>query len=232
MTVSVDRAVIARLVKGGEKFEILVDPDKALEFKHGKNIPLEDLLATRDVYHDQGKGERVSPKTLNKVFGTNDISKISEIIIKEGEVQLTTEQRHKMMNDLKKKISYIISREGINPQTKIPHPQERILRAMEEAKVRLVLGKSVGDQVEDVLRAIQKILPISMEKIKVDIRIPSGYATHVVGLIHRFGKPLKEEWRQDGSYYCQMELSGGMKAELIDKLGAATHGQAEIKDLK
>ena len=36
--VDVDKAVIARLKKGGKQFEIKVDCDKALEFKEGKNV--------------------------------------------------------------------------------------------------------------------------------------------------------------------------------------------------
>jgi ribosome maturation protein SDO1 len=232
MSVSVDKSVIARLMKDGQKFEILVDPDRALEFRHGKEVPLDDLVATPDVYHDQGKGEKVDSATLNKIFSTNDIAKIAEKIIKDGDVQLTTEQRHKMMEDLTKRVSYMIAREGVNPQTNVPHPQDRILRAMEEAKVRLVLGKRAEEQVEDVLKAIQRIVPISMEKIKVSVNIPAQYSGQASGMIHRFGKPVKESWGGDGSYSCQMELSGGTKADLIDKISSMTHGQAEIKDIK
>jgi ribosome maturation protein SDO1 len=231
MSASIDKSVIARLTKNGEKFEILVDPDKALEFKHGKKIALDDLVATPDVYHDQGKGEKVSPDVLGKVFGGTDIAKIAEIIIKDGEVQLTTEQRHKMMEDLRKKVSYIIAREGVNPQTKIPHPQDRILRAMDEAKIKLTLGRRAEEQVDEVIKNIQRIVPVSFEKVTIDIKIPAQYAAQVSGVIHRFGKPIKETWLNDGSYSCQMELSGGIKAELIDKLSSSTHGQAIIKDL-
>jgi len=209
-----------------------VDPDKALEFRHGKDVPLEELVATRDVYHDQGKGEKVSPVDLNKAFGSNDLMKIAEKIIKDGDVQLTTEQRKKMMEDLKKKVSYTIAREGVNPQTKIPHPQDRIVRAMDEARVKLVLGRSVGDQIEETLKAIQRILPISMEKVKISVKLPAQYAGVGVGVVHRFGKPLRENWNNDGSYSCTMEMTGGVKAELMDKLASMAHGQAEVKDVK
>ena len=36
--VSVDSAVVARTEREGIRFEILVDPDLALEFKRGKDI--------------------------------------------------------------------------------------------------------------------------------------------------------------------------------------------------
>lgn len=230
--VSIDKAVIAKLVKGGEKYEILVDPDAALAFKHGKEMDVSDLVATPDVYHDQATGDKVSPSDLNSVFGSNDLLKIAEKIIKDGDVQLTTEQRHKMLEDLKKKVSYAIAREGVNPQTKIPHPQDRIVRAMDEAKVKLVLGRGIGDQIEETIKAIQRILPISMEKVKISVKLPVQYAGAGVAIVHRFGKPVSESWGGDGSYTCVMDVSGGVKAELIDKLGSMAHGQAEVNDLK
>jgi ribosome maturation protein SDO1 len=82
MTISVEEAVIAKLTKSGEKFEILVDPEKALQVKHGKEIPLDDLLASTEIYEDSKKGERASEENINKVFGTNDLKTIAYKIIK------------------------------------------------------------------------------------------------------------------------------------------------------
>ena len=36
--VSIDKAVVARLKRNGKNFQILVDCEKALEFRKGKNI--------------------------------------------------------------------------------------------------------------------------------------------------------------------------------------------------
>ena len=54
--VDVNKAIIARLKKEGEIFEILVDCDKALDFKSGKKIALDDVLATFDIFKDVKKG--------------------------------------------------------------------------------------------------------------------------------------------------------------------------------
>src|SRR3990172_2655718 len=136
MSVSVEKSVIARLTKSGEKFEVLVDPEKALELKAGKDVNLEDLLASPEIYEDSKKGLRAPSEKLNKFFGTNDLETIARKIIKDGEVQLTTEQRKHMLDEKTKAIASIISRRGINPQTNTPHPQDRIMRAMEQARIR------------------------------------------------------------------------------------------------
>jgi ribosome maturation protein SDO1 len=228
MGISVDKAVIARIERKGEKFEILVDPEKAVEFRSGKTIPMDELLAVGEIFEDAKKGLRVAKEKLNKMFGTGDINKIAELILKEGEIQITTEQRRKMLEEKKRKIASIIARESINPQTNTPHPIERILNAMEQAKVMVDLYKSAEQQVESVVEAIQRILPIKFEKVNVEIRIPSQYAGKCVSLVRGFGVVKKEEWKGDGSYLCVIEIPAGMQNELYDKLNSITHGEAIV----
>ena len=163
MTISVEDSVIARITKGGERFEILVDPHKALEVKAGKEVPLDDLVVSREIYEDSGKGLRASEDKINKAFGTNDVKTIVYKIIKRGDVQLTTEQRREIAESKRKAIAAIIAKEGINPQTGLPHPIDRIERSMEEAKVKIQLELDAEQQVESTLEAIQSIIPIKFE---------------------------------------------------------------------
>ena len=229
--VSVEKAVIARIVKSGQKFEILVDPELALKVRQGKDIPVDSLLAVPEVFEDTKKGTRPASDTVNKTFGTNDIAIIAKKIIQEGEVQLTTEQRHHMVEEKTRAIAAIISRQGVNPQTGAPHPIDRVLRAMEEAKVRVNIEKNPEEQVETVLEAIRPIIPIRFEKVKVAIKVPAQYVGHAVGVIHNFGKPSREEYANDGSYLCVIELAAGIQAELYDKLNSLTHGEVEVKKM-
>ena len=51
--VSLDDAVIARLEKGGNRYEILVDPDLVAEWKiNPEQVSFEDMLATDEVWSD------------------------------------------------------------------------------------------------------------------------------------------------------------------------------------
>lgn len=232
MTISVEEAVIAKITKSGERFEILVDPEKALQVKHGKEIPLDDLLASTEVYEDSKKGKRASEENINKVFGTNDLKTIAYKIIKGGEVQLTTDQRREMIEEKRKAIANIISREGINPQTNVPNPPDRILRAMEEAKVKIDLEKKADEQVNQIIKEIQRIVPIRIETVQIGIKVSSQFAGKTSNVVRNFGKLLKEEWKQDGSYVCLIEIAAGLQQDVFDKLNSLTHGQAEIKVIK
>ena len=57
--VTLDDAIIARWEKGGEKLEILVDPEVAQQLKEGEEIEnLAEHLATEEIFKDSRKGDR------------------------------------------------------------------------------------------------------------------------------------------------------------------------------
>src|SRR3990167_7452032 len=131
--VDVDKAIVAKLKLKGINFEILVDCDKALEYRAGRLKDLDNVLATQDIFNYVKKGLHAS--FLKETFGTDDKRKIAERIIKEGEIQLTTEHKNKLRVELKKRIVSLISRNAINPRTGLPHPPVRIEAAIDEARV-------------------------------------------------------------------------------------------------
>ncbi len=232
MAVSVDKAVIARYEKFGKKFEILVDPEKAIELKSGKNIPIDDVLAVREIYEDAKKGMRAGEEDIEKAFGTEEVEKIAVIIIRKGEVQLTAEQRRRILEEKRRLIASIISKESINPQTNAPHTMERILNAMEMAKVNIDINKSAEEQVDDVLHMIQRVIPIRFERIDLQIKVPPQYSGKCYSVIKEFGKMKREEWLSDGSFLCVIEIPAGIKNDVFNKLNNLTHGDVIIEEKK
>ena len=229
--VSVEDAVVARITKNHNHFEILVDPDAALRFKRGEQVSIENILAVRGVFKDAGSGERVPDDDLQKHFHTTDVNKIAEQIMKEGEVQLTTDQRRKLIEEKRKQIADIISKQGVNPKTKLPHPAQRILNAMEEAKVHVDPFKSAEEQVNGVVSALQEILPISIEKVEVALRVPIQFAGKASSVVRNMAPVKKEEWKSD-AWVAVIEIPAGMQSVIYSKLNELTSGQVEVKVLK
>lgn len=62
----VDKFTIVRLSAGNEKFEILVKPDPALEYKLGKKIDISNIMISDEIYSDANKGTRISTEKLIK----------------------------------------------------------------------------------------------------------------------------------------------------------------------
>ncbi|BDH79656.1 MAG TPA: ribosome assembly factor SBDS [Methanothermobacter sp.] len=231
--VSLEDAVIARLESHGERFEILVDPDLAAEFRKDESgADIEDILAVQEVFKDARKGDKASEETMRKLFQTDDPLEVAKIILKKGSIQLTAEQRRQMIKEKYKKIVNKIAREAINPQTGLPHPPKRIEKAMKEAKVHVDPFKTVDEQVNIVLKAIRTKIPIKFEKVKVAIKIPGETAGPVYGIISNFGKIIEEEWQKDGSWIAIVEIPGGLQDSFYQKMSEMTGGQVETKLLK
>ncbi len=232
MSISVEKAVIARLSSYGKNFEILVDPYKALDVKKGKEVPLEDLVVIPEVFEDSAKGEKASSEDLNKAFNTLDFKTIACQIIKKGHVQLTTEQRRNMKEEKTRKIVDIIARRAVDPQKNIPHTPQRIIKAMEEAKVHVDDMQSAESQVENIIDALKPIIPISIESVEVMVKVPSQYTGKAYGKISEFGKMKKEEWRNDGSWVAVVEIPAGMQGEFYNLLNSLTKGEVKTKIIK
>ena len=70
----------------------------------GKKKDISSILIADEIYTDSGKGTKPSAEKLLKAFKTEDVIEIAEIMLKKGELNLTTEQRRKMLDDKRKQI--------------------------------------------------------------------------------------------------------------------------------
>lgn len=229
--VSLEDATIARVSKAHTEFEVLVDPEKALELKKGKDVNIENILAVKEIFKDSKKGERVSEEDLQRAFGTKDTLKIAETIIKTGEIQLTTEQRRKLNEEKRRQVAEIISKQGADPKTNAPHPINRILNAMEEAHINIDPFKPASDQVESTLSAIQGIIPIKLERVEIEIRIPIKYAGKASSVLRGMAPVKREEWKSD-SWVAVIEIPAGIQGDIYNRLNELTSGQAETRIIK
>ncbi|ADD07996.1 ribosome assembly factor SBDS [Candidatus Aciduliprofundum boonei] len=230
--VRLEDAVIARYEHSGHRFEILVDPNIIDDVKSGKVENVIDYMVIDEIFKDAHKGDRASEELIKEVFGTTDVNEVAKEIIKKGQVQLTTEQRRKMLEEKKRRIIAEIARNAINPQTGAPHPPQRIELAMEEAKVHIDPFKSVEEQVPVVLKALRPIIPIRFEKVKIAIKVSGDMYGKIYGELSKSGTILQEEWQKDGSWIGVVEIPAGMQGEFLDMLNKKTHGNIQTKILR
>jgi ribosome maturation protein SDO1 len=230
--VTVEDAVIARWETGGSRFEVLVDPDAVQALKNGQAIDLSDKLALDQVFKDAKKGDKISEEHLEKTFHTRNLAEIAKQIVLKGEVQVTTEQRHKLQAAKFRQIVTTIARNAMNPQTGAPHPPARIEAAMNEAKVHVDPFRPVDAQVQEVLAKLRPILPIRLDVVKVRVKLPAQHYPRVIGELKGIGRLLDEQWMGDGSWSGVLEIPAGVQTELYEKLNARTKGAAETALVK
>ena len=230
--VSLDEAVIARLRKGEDHFEILVDPHSAEKLIDGKEVDILSALAIDAIFKDSKKGTHAPQESIQKYFGTDNIEAVAKEIILKGEIQLTTEQRHEMQERKRKRIVDIIVKNAMDPKTKTPHPRQRIELAIEEAGVHIDPFKPVDQQVKIIVEALRPIIPISMEQIRVSIKIPPHYIGKSYGVARNYGVLEREDWQSDGSWIGIVRIPAGMQTDFYDKLNDVTKGNVETRILK
>ncbi len=216
----------------GERFEILVHPDPALDFKFGKDIEVSQVVAVDEIYSDASKGLRVPNDKLTKHFKTDNFLQIAEVILRKGELNLTTEQRRRLVEEKRKQIVSTIARNYVDPRTALPHPPLRIEQAMAEVRISIDPFRDAGEQTKIVVDQLRIILPLKSERIKLLVKIPAQYSTQSFGALKGVGEILKEDWGPDGGLTILIEIPAGVHATLLDRLGALTKGSAQASILR
>lgn len=224
---------LARYKISGKNFEIVVDPDHAIKFKKDPKagIEIRELLKSEHVFKDAQKGLLASEAELKEIFGSDDELLVAKDIIKKGEIQLTTEYRKGVIEQKKKRIIEIIRMSAVDPRTGLPHPPVRIEAAMNERNVRISEFETPEDQVDNVIKEIRPILPISFQTKKVCAIISAEFAPKAYGYIKKFGYLKKEEWQNNGALLIEAELPAALYIDFVENLSNITKGNAEIKDI-
>ena len=225
-----NKSSIVRLMLNADKFEILVKPDPALDYKLGKKIDISSILISDEIYSDANKGTRVPYEKLIKNFKTKDQTEIAKQILEHGDVNLTTDQRRRMVEEKKKQIIQYISRNFIDPKTHLPHTPLRIENAMEQIRLVVDPFKRPEEQAKKIIDPLRKILPLKSENLKLVVTIPAQFSSQSYSIIKGIGDLKDEKWLQDGSLKVIIEINAGIRLTFIERINSITKGSAHIQE--
>lgn len=221
--------VIARITRSGKRFEIFVYPEKAYQFREGKKVDVRSVLAIENVFTDARKSEVAPSSELKKAFGTTDIYSIAEVILREGEVQVTAEYRKKLQEEKTRWIINYIHRNFVDPQTNLPHPPSRIEKAMREAKVKVDPMKDPEQQVKEVVEQLRKVLPLKTGQVRLTVTVPSSVWAKARSLLQGQGNIISEKWSEDGDKVTFVaEVPVGAQMLLLERIGEMG-GQVKVE---
>ncbi len=223
---------VVRYSYEGEKFEILVKPDPALDYKLGKKKDISSVLVSDEIYTDSGKGTKPSAEKLLKAFKTEDPIEIAQKILQKGDLNLTTDQRRKMVDEKKRQLVEFISKTYVDPRSHLPHPPLRIEQAMKDARVSVDPQKNIDEQVKDIVEKLRSVIPLKSENLTLEITIPAQFASQSYAVLKSVGSLKKEEWQNNGSLKAILEIPAGARPNVIDRLGSITKGSATVEVMK
>ena len=227
--VSLDDAVLARLEKGGKRYEALVDPDLVEQSKEdSSNIQLDDFMAMDEIFHDARAGERPTEDALMNTFQTLDVETILNTILEKGSIQLTTAQRKARVEHMRQQIIHHIHSQAIDPKSKSPHPRTRIELALQESKYSVDPFKRLEEQIKDAIAKLKPLIPLSFESVRLAFRVPGSAYGSVSQLLRTYQK--KEGWLENGDWACVIEIPAGMKGDMIGQVLKRSN-DAEVKEL-
>ena len=227
--VSLDDAVLARLEKGGKRYEALVDPDLVEQWREdASDIELDDFMAMDEIFHDARAGERPTEEALMNTFQTLEVEAILNIILEKGSIQLTTAQRKARVENMRQQIIHHIHSQAIDPKSKSPHPRTRIELALDESKYSVDPFKRLEEQVKDAIAKLKPLIPLSFESVRLAFRIPGSAYGSVSQLLRPYQK--KEQWLENGDWACVVEFPAGMKGDMIGQVLKRAN-DAEVKEL-
>lgn len=219
--------VTARAKVKGKHYEIMVNLDEALKFKAGKG----DIVSALDcnaVYSDLKKGTLAPQKDLIDAFGTADLHKVAEQIIKKGEVQKTQEFREEERETKIKQVISLILRNATD-QNGRPYTEERIKRAAEEVHFAFD-NKPAEQQVPLLLEKLKTVIPIKIETKKIKLKIPARFTGQIYSIVNTYKE--SEEWLSNGDLEVIVNVPSGMQLDFYDKLNNVTHGAVVSEELK
>ncbi|MBO3757588.1 MAG: ribosome assembly factor SBDS [Thermoproteota archaeon] len=188
---------VARLEIKGNKFEVIIDPEKAVYYKLKKGPWSDKIVKFDQIFKDYKKGERVSSELLQKFFGTKDVYKIAKRIVDEGEIQVPANLRKKLIEDNRKRIINLVSRIAYDPQTNIPIPTLRIEQAFEKVGVSIDPFKDPEEQVKPILQELKKILPFKVKEKEVEVQCNNELFKQVYSLLNQFGDVVSQSTKKD-----------------------------------
>jgi ribosome maturation protein SDO1 len=226
-----NKSVIVRVKKNNKHYEILVFPEKAVDFKKGKSISINDVVVTDEIFYDAKKGIKASEKELEEIFGISDKSEICSLILKEAEAPTTVDMTRKDLEQKRNLIVNLIHRNVVDPSSGKPHPPQRISAAMDEAKVKIADNKTAEQQFQDIIHKIRPIIPIKFEIRELQIKVPAQYAGRAIPVIKQFGKLLSQNWESDGSLKANLEIPAGLQEEFELALNNLSKGTLEVRIL-
>lgn len=223
------KPVVVKITKGSEKFEIVVDPNTAFEYRQNKIKDLDKVIIVDEIFTDFSKGQRASRDKLKKAFGTDNIREIEKEILLKGELPLTTEQRRRMIEEKRRQIINFIYKNYVDPKTGLPHPVTRIEKAMEMISVSIDPLKPAEEQVKIIVEKLRPYLALKTGSVTFSFRIPAKHAYQAIAVLKEFGELKEESWGTDGSFSGKIVMPIASQAAFLDRMASVTHGEAEVK---
>ena len=220
---------IARLRKGSMIFETMVDLEKAIKFRKGEKIGINEVIRDNAIYTELKKGMRAGSDVLISAFETDNFAEVVGKIVKRGDLEVTQEFRDEATETRRKQVVDFLSKNALDARTNRPFTPDMISSALKQAGTKIE-NQPVEKQIKNIIESLSKILPIKIETKKLRVRIPAQHTGKIYGLLQEYKE--KEDWLSNGDLEVVLNIPVGLQSDFYDKLNSVTHGSATTQEIK
>jgi ribosome maturation protein SDO1 len=123
---------------------------------------------------DAPQGVFAKDDDLIAAFRTKDQKACCIAILEKGELQVSDKERTAQLEGMFRDVATIVASKTVNPETGRPYTTAAIERAMKDAHVSLVIGKSAKQQALEVIRTLQKVIPLERARLRLRVQVNRG----------------------------------------------------------
>ena len=163
---------VVRLKKAGVRFEIACYKNTVVAWRDGFERDLDNVLQTTRVYTNVSKGVFAKEEDVLRAFGTKDESAVCEIILNQGELQVSDKERKVTLENIFRDAVTVLVEKCVNPETNRPYPPGVIERALREIHFSVDPMKGAKQQALAALPKLQTVFPIERAPMRIAFAEP------------------------------------------------------------
>lgn len=184
---------LVKYKKGKISFEIVTKPGSVKLFLNNK-LGWDKVLAADAIFTNYKKGNVAKMSDLKAAFGTDDVNKCAEIIVKEGDTQTSAKERKENIDDHHKKVVTYMHRSYVD-QTGNSYPIARLELILAESKVQIDPNVNVHKIAEDIIRKMLGKAVFKRNSVDYTVSVDKKYYKDISSIIYKFSPTIHKENR-------------------------------------
>ncbi|KAL1409077.1 hypothetical protein Q8F55_005901 [Vanrija albida] len=224
---------IVKMKKGGKRFEIACYKNKVTEFRSGVETDLSEVLQIEQIFTNVPKGQVAKRDDWTKAFGSDDMNKVIEEILKKGELQVNNLERGAQLASLSREIATLVTEMTVDPATQRKHTVGMVEKAMGEIGFSTKAEKTAKAQALDLIRQLSQpgsVLPVQRVRMRVRITMPSKDAKRVKEKVLALVDETEEE-DMDAEWEAIVKISPSAFRAIADLVNEESKGKGRVESM-
>lgn len=202
--------------------ELLCKPNTITKYRE-KKLGKDKVLISEEIFKSVQKANRAKASDLEKIFGTSDLSKCVDIMLENGEYQISAEERKEMVERKRREVIEYIHSHFIDAKAKTLIPVARIENALKEMKVRIDVETPTKKLIQPIIKQLPQYI-VGLKKVddmRIELIVSHKYHDKLYNIIKKYGSMVSKDANNYGYIY-QINITSNDMESLLNNLNKVT----------